>query len=57
MDIHAAQETCWCHPVSRDGIQWAHNAKDCREAKERRTQEQESEGWILIAENVEQCSD
>jgi hypothetical protein len=50
--IHAAQEICWCHPASQDGIQWTHNAKDCREARERHTKEQESEGWIIIAEYV-----
>ena len=50
--IHAAQEVCWCYPVTFDGVLWTHNAKDCREVRERQTEEQESEGWIIIAEYV-----
>jgi hypothetical protein len=51
-DIHAAQGTCWCHPLHRDGV-YTHNAKDCREASERHTGEQSSEGWVLVREMVE----
>lgn len=51
--LHAAQEICWCHPTEIEVNLWAHNAADCREAKERMTGEKCSEGWINIAEYVE----
>lgn len=47
-EIHAAQATCWCHPVERESV-WIHNAKDCREARER-AGIKSSEGWVNIAE-------
>jgi len=55
-EVHCAQPTCWCFPAlivkdahTRAEI-WTHNAKDCREAKERQTGEKCSEGWVTIAE-------
>lgn len=48
--LHGAQKDCWCHPTETRLNLWTHNAKDCREAKERVTGEQVSEGWVLIAE-------
>lgn len=51
--IHAAQDSCWCHPTAMsEGLVWVHNAKDCRESKERVTGERCSEGWVNIAEYV-----
>ena len=51
-DAHAAQATCWCHPLdSGDGV-WLHHAKDCREAHERQNGEQCSEGWVNIREEI-----
>lgn len=52
VEIHAAQEICWCHPLEIEPLVWAHNAKDCREAKERITGSKCSDGWIAIAEFV-----
>lgn len=51
-EIHAAQESCWCHPAHTGSNVWVHNAKDCREARERATGEKCSEGWINIAECI-----
>lgn len=51
--LHAAQEICWCHPTETEPRLWVHNAHDCREARERVTGEQCSDGWINIAEFVE----
>jgi hypothetical protein len=48
--LHGAQKDCWCHPTEISTNLWAHNAKDCREAMERITGEQSSDGWVLIAE-------
>ena len=50
LDVHAAQATCWCNPTETESKLWVHNAKDCREAKERMTDEQCSEGWVNIRE-------
>lgn len=50
VDIHSAQEICWCHPTETTPNVWTHNAKDCREASERRTGERCSAGWVNIAE-------
>ena len=52
MEIHAAQELCWCHPTETEPRLWVHNAKDCREARERATGKKCSDGWIFIAEYV-----
>ena len=52
VELHAAQEICWCHPIETEPKIWVHNAKDCREARERATGEKSSEGWINIAEYV-----
>jgi len=48
--LHSAQLICWCHPIEIEPQLIAHNAKDCREAKERITNEKCSAGWVLIAE-------
>lgn len=50
--IHQAQSSCWCHPTEVDTTNHivAHNAQDCREAKERFTGKKSSQGWINIAE-------
>lgn len=52
VEIHAAQELCWCHPTETEPRLLVHNAKDCREARERVTGEKCSDGWINIAERV-----
>ena len=57
VEIHAAQETCWCHPTETSPNVWVHNAKDCREAEERITGEGTGEGWVVIAENVKVTPD
>jgi len=61
-EVHCAQPTCWCFPTlivkdahTRTEI-WTHNAKDCREAKERQTGEKCSEGWVTIAEIIPHLS-
>lgn len=54
VEVHSAQEICWCHPLETADNIWTHNAKDCREAKERKTGEKCSEGWICIAEFIQQ---
>lgn len=51
--LHAAQSICWCHPLELDDkIVWQHNAKDCRDAKERVLGENPGNPWIIIAEYV-----
>jgi hypothetical protein len=56
--LHICSPDCWCYPV-RDTEQpalWIHNAKDCREAKERagRTDLLAVDSfWVLALENVE----
>jgi hypothetical protein len=52
-EIHAAQTLCWCHPTAFEAPLWVHNARDCREAKERATGVKCSDGWVTIAEYVE----
>lgn len=52
VEIHAAQEICWCYPTETEPGMWVHHATDCREAHERVTGEKCSEGWINIAEYV-----
>lgn len=52
LDVHAAQRICWCHPTEVEPCVWAHNASDCREARERVANECVSEGWIIILEVV-----
>ncbi len=49
VELHAAQEVCWCHPTEVEPNLFAHNAKDCREARER-VGVAISKGWISIAE-------
>jgi len=51
-ELHAAQEICWCHPTETEPRLWVHNAKDCRESKERATGEKCSDGWISVAEFI-----
>lgn len=57
LELHAAQETCWCHPTETAPAVWVHNAKDCRESRERVTGEKCSAGWINIAEVVKLTPD
>lgn len=52
VDIHAAQATCWCHPIESHSGVWTHNAKDCRETTERLTGQRCSDGWRLIVESI-----
>lgn len=50
--LHDAQIDCWCYPMeSTPGI-WGHNAKDCREARERQGNLKSSPGWILVGEKI-----
>jgi hypothetical protein len=49
LDLHAGQEICWCHPTEVDLGIWVHNAKDCREARERAGISR-SAGWISVME-------
>lgn len=46
--VHCASEKCWCHPLNKDGVV-IHNAKDCREAKERNKIET-GKFWVEIDE-------
>lgn len=48
--LHSAQDFCWCHPTETENNVLVHNAKDCREARERIREEKCSDGWINIAE-------
>jgi hypothetical protein len=56
--LHICNPACWCYPV-RDTEQpglWIHNAKDCREAKERKGRTDllaVDSFWVLVFENVE----
>lgn len=52
VELHAAQSICWCHPTETEPKLWVHNAKDCREARERATGEKCGDGWVNIAEYV-----
>jgi len=52
IDIHYAQSTCWCHPLEKERNIFMHNAKDCREVKERLTNKGCSEGWVIIKEKI-----
>jgi hypothetical protein len=55
VDIHAAQECCWCSPSQNpdETAVWRHNAKDCREKRERQGIEAEpGNGWVIIAEYI-----
>ncbi len=52
LDLHAGQEICWCHPTEIDLGIWVHNAKDCREARERVTGERRGPGWDHIVEYI-----
>lgn len=47
--LHVAADVCWCFPLYHPshGV-WEHNAKDCREAKERHGLEQPGLGWVVI---------
>lgn len=49
---HIASNYCWCYPVKVDTGNWLHNAKDCREAKERITKEKCSAGWLIVGEAI-----
>lgn len=48
--MHVVSEQCWCFPLEMQRGLWAHNAKDCREARERITGKRCSEGWLTLAE-------
>jgi len=51
--LHSAQKICWCYPRELDDkIVWQHNAKDCRDARERVTGNNTGDLWIIIAEYV-----
>jgi hypothetical protein len=62
LQVHAAQEICWCHPTETEPGIVVHNAKDCREARERALCSPAATDaeinaykhleWILIAEYV-----
>lgn len=47
--MHSAQMKCWCHPIEVGLGVVTHNAKDCREAKER-AGIVTGKGWVHIAE-------
>ena len=49
--MHVASQDCWCHPLEKEPRLWSHNAKDCREAYERRTSELKSsdQRWFCVA--------
>jgi hypothetical protein len=55
LHIHCGQVTCWCYPLEIQPGTWVHNAKDCREARERLTGMQCSPGWVSVAELVACC--
>lgn len=52
--VHSAKSTCWCFPIELEPVDFpgifTHNAKDCREAKERVHGEKCSEGWEIVTE-------
>lgn len=52
LEVHSAQTSCWCHPVNVESEIWVHNAKDCRESKERSLNKKVSDGWIIISEVI-----
>lgn len=44
---HVPKAKCWCFPITMfDGV-FIHNAKDCREARERVGRADLSKGWEL----------
>lgn len=48
--VHDANIACWCHPL-RQECTVVHNAKDCREARERLNISTGPESrWVLIGE-------
>jgi hypothetical protein len=52
-DLHNAQSSCWCHPTEVQAHLFAHNAKDCRESRERMT----GKGcplseWVIVGEEI-----
>ncbi len=52
---HECHAACWCFPraVSREGgVVMVHNAKDCREARERHGAEVSGEFWVTIIERL-----
>ena len=57
VEIHAAQEVCWCHPLRSPKephrVSYIHHAKDIREAYERSHLEGiEGKPWVCIAETM-----
>jgi hypothetical protein len=57
--MHTAQSTCWCFPIEDDVVPGVivHNAKDCREAKERQGLRNADHFWVAIGELVRlKCS-
>jgi len=47
---HTATLDCWCYPLQIDGARVIHNAKDCRELKERHNIPT-GKRWLLIPES------
>ena len=52
VDLHAASMECWCHPTEVDPLVVAHNAGDCREARERVGRPDPGAGWVRVLEYV-----
>jgi hypothetical protein len=47
--LHAAQMSCWCFPTDTEKGLVVHNAKDCREVRQRGTYDFQN-GWTPVAE-------
>lgn len=50
--IHDATPSCWCYPTSdraEPGV-IVHNAKDCREARERNGKANPDLKWVIIGQ-------
>lgn len=47
--MHICSTSCWCHPLPSDGIV-IHNAKDCREARERHGQANPDQKWTIVGQ-------
>lgn len=57
--LHGAHESCPCYPFETERGLYVHNAKDCREAKERVTGDMHKFGWeaVLIDSDTEGLSE
>lgn len=49
---HVCSEGCWCFPLVDESGYVTHNAKDCREARERLGRARKDEMWAIIDEEV-----